>query len=238
MTTTHLQHSRVAATETSLRPLLLLTRGGAAGFVLIVAVLHVVDRKLDPVSGFVSEYVLGDFPWLMRLAFLAVTVALLAMTLLTHRALPRSRRRTIVTGLLAVTTTGSLVAGVFDTDPKAVLVAAPSTSGLIHYWAFMTSVLAALMAMFVLWRLFSCTPSWQEHGRPQLVFATGMLAAFLLTFASTEIVGLTERAFLLVTTTWLVVASGWLARPNEPTERPHTTDARLTSTSATAAVQP
>jgi len=60
-----------------------------------------------------------------------------------------------------------------------------------------------------------------------------MLAAFLLTFASTEMVGLTERAFLLVTMTWLVVASGWLAHADEPAAQPHRTDARVTSRSGT-----
>lgn len=232
MATTHL-HARPVGTGPSLHRLMLLTRAGAVGFILIVTVLHVISSELDPVSGFVSEYVLGDFPWLMRLAFLSVTLALLAMTLLTHRALPRSRRQSVVTGLLTVATAATLAAGLFDTDPKAVLVTAPSTSGLIHYWAFMTSVVAALMAMFLLWRLFSRTPSWQEHARTQLLFAAGMLAAFLLTFASTEMVGLTERAFLLVTMTWLVVASGWLARADEPAAQPHRTDARVTSRSGT-----
>lgn len=231
MTTTHLQHTRPVATETSLRPLLLLTRGGAAGFILIVAVLHVVDRELDPVSGFVSEYVLGDHTWLMRLAFLSVTVALFGMTLLAHRALPASRGRTGVTVLLTVATGGTLAAGVFDTDPKDVLATTPSTSGLIHYWAFMTSVLAFLAATVVLGRLFSRTPGSQEHARPQLVFAAAMLAAFLLMFfSSTEVVGLTQRVYLLAALAWLLVASGWLAHLHEPAPHRDESDTAVAST--------
>lgn len=238
MTTTHLRHTRPDDTGTSLHPLMLLTRAGAIGFILIVGVLHVISSEVHPISGLVSEYVLGDYPWLMRLAFLCLTLALLALTLLAHRALPPSRRRNVVTGLLTVTTIGALVVGVVDTDPKHVFENEPTTSGLIHYWAFLSSAIAALVAMFVLWRLFSRTPGWQQHTRPQLGFAAAMLAAFGLMFASTEIFGLTERTYLLVTMTWLVVASGWLARANEPAGRPDPTDTRLTSTSETAAVQP
>jgi hypothetical protein len=235
MTTTHPPHTRTDGTRTALRPLMVLARAGAVGFTLIVALLHVLSSEFDPVSGLVSEYVLGDYPWLMRLAFLSVTLALFAVTLLVNRALPPSRRRTVAPGLLTVTTASTLVAGVFDTDPKAVLVAAPSTSGLIHYWAFMSSVVAALVAMAVLWRPFSRTPGWREHARPQLLFAAAMLAAFLLTFASTEIVGLTERAFLIVTLTWIVVASGWLAAARKPASGPHSAAANATSTAQAAA---
>lgn len=212
----HPQHTSPDDTRTSLRALMLFARAGAVGFILIVAGLHIISPELDPISGFVSEYVLGDYPWLMRLAFLSVTLALLGMTLLAHRALPPCRRRTVVTGLLSVTTAGTLVAGAFDTDPKAVLTTAPTTSGLIHYWAFMTTVLAFLAAMVALWRLFARTPGWQEHTRPQLLFTSAMLVSFLLMFfSSTEVVGLTERVYLLVALAWLLVASGWLVRENE-----------------------
>ena len=78
MATTHLPHARPQGTETTLRPLMFLARAGAVGFTLIVALLHVISSELDPVSGFVSEYVLGDYPWLMRLAFLSQTLAPLA----------------------------------------------------------------------------------------------------------------------------------------------------------------
>jgi hypothetical protein len=57
-----------------------------------------------------------------------------------------------------------------------------------------------------------------------------MLAAFLLMFSSTEVVGLTERAFLLVILAWLLVASGWFARAHEPASPHEAAVTRVTST--------
>jgi hypothetical protein len=223
------QHTLGDDAGTPLRPLMLLARAGALGFILLLLVLHFVSPGFDPMSRFVSEYVLGDYPWLMRLAFLSVTLALLAMTLLVHRALPPSRRRTVVTGLFGVTAVATLVAGAFDTDSKDVFTEEPSTSGLIHYWAFMISVLALLTGVFVLWRLFAQTPAWRVHARSQLLFASAMLATFLLMLTSVAIVGLAQRVYLLVSLGWLVVASGWLGRADVPARRREEAAARVTS---------
>lgn len=64
-----------------------------------------------------------------------------------------------------------------------------------------------------------------------------MLAAFLLMYVSTEIVGLTQRGYLLVTLTWFLVASGWFARTYKPVRRAEEPGAGVTSTSGTAAVR-
>jgi hypothetical protein len=90
---------------------------------------------------------------------------------------------------------GIAVAGVFDIDPIDVFIEQPSTSGLIHYWAFMVSSAAFLVAVFQLRRLF----------------AGGMLGTVLLLFTPAP-VGLVERLYLLVPLAWVLAAPGWLAQ--------------------------
>ena len=117
----------------------------------------------------------------------------------------------MVSGLLGVTVLGIAVAGVFDIDPIDVFIEQPSTSGLIHYWAFMVSSASFLVAVFQLRRLFADSPGWQRLARPQLLFAGGMLGTFVLLFTPAP-VGLVERLYLLVSLVWVLTASGWLAQ--------------------------
>ena len=81
---------RTDHTDSSLRTLMLVARAAAVGSIILLLVLHIVSSEFDPASRWVSEYVLGDHPWLMRLAFLSMALGLLAITLLVHRALRRA----------------------------------------------------------------------------------------------------------------------------------------------------
>jgi hypothetical membrane protein len=191
--------------------LALVARTGAVGFIVLVLVLHVVSSEFDPASRFISEYVLGDYPWLMRLAFFSLATAFFAIAMLVPRALPKTRRRTVATGLLGVTSLGIFLSGVFDSDP--IDVEEVSTAGGIHDLVGILAFLCLLVGVFQLRRLFADAPGWASLARPQLLFAVVMLLAFLgLMFTSeTDMVGVTQRVWIVVTLAWIVVVSGWLS---------------------------
>jgi hypothetical protein len=45
-------------------------------FVLLLGSLHLLEPEFDPTWRFISEYALGNFGWMMRLAFLALATSL------------------------------------------------------------------------------------------------------------------------------------------------------------------
>ncbi|MCY2968708.1 MAG: DUF998 domain-containing protein [Planctomycetota bacterium] len=47
----------------------------AASFLLLLALLHLLRPDMDPSWRFISEYELGDFGWVMQLAFLALSLS-------------------------------------------------------------------------------------------------------------------------------------------------------------------
>jgi hypothetical protein len=47
-----------------------LSFAGAATFVVLLAALHFIKPELDPSWQFISEYAIGDYGWIMLLAFL------------------------------------------------------------------------------------------------------------------------------------------------------------------------
>jgi hypothetical protein len=53
--------------------------GGAAGFLLILAALHVLKPQLDPSWRLISEYAIGRFGWLMSLAFVCLSASCFAL---------------------------------------------------------------------------------------------------------------------------------------------------------------
>ena len=81
----------------------LLAIAGAGIFAALVVVLHVVEDEFEPSSRFISEYVLGDWGWLMNLAFIALGGAFLAVAHGLRRSLSPGRRVTASVRLMYVT---------------------------------------------------------------------------------------------------------------------------------------
>src|SRR5687768_2450188 len=86
----------------------------AAGalFVAALAAVHLVKPDLDPTWRPISEYALGDFGWLMTLAFVAwaASAMILAVTLGAHI---RTRVGRIGQGFLLLGGLGPLLAAIF-----------------------------------------------------------------------------------------------------------------------------
>jgi hypothetical protein len=47
----------------------------AIAFLVLLAALHFIKPKLDPSWHFISEYAIGDYGWIMALAFLALALS-------------------------------------------------------------------------------------------------------------------------------------------------------------------
>src|SRR5262249_40360257 len=100
-------------------------------FVLLLGALHFLRPEIDPTWRFISEYALGAFGWMMRLAFvsMATSLASAAVAIL-------SEARTVAgyIGLagLGIAAVGFLIAAIFTADRATGSREAATFSGKMH----------------------------------------------------------------------------------------------------------
>lgn len=104
---------------------------GGSLFILLLSLLHMIKPELDPSWHPISEYALGNFGWVMTLAFFAWGIGMLA-TVLTLRPQVKTRVGRIGLVCLAIGALGPILAGIFPTDPITTSMEAMTTTGMIH----------------------------------------------------------------------------------------------------------
>jgi hypothetical membrane protein len=82
---------------------------GAAGFVAVVSILHVLQPGYDPVHQLMSELALGPYGWAMFLAFALIAGSTLSLGL----GIAGVQRAPVLQAVLAVAALGFVGAGVF-----------------------------------------------------------------------------------------------------------------------------
>lgn len=196
-----------------------LSFAGAATFVVLLAALHFIKPELDPSWHFISEYAIGDYGWIMVLAFLSLALAYVSLFVAI-----RSQLRTIVgrigLALLLVSALGLIIAAVFTTDPITVSEDAVTTEGTLHNVGGTLGIAQPFAAALVGWKLVR-NPAWSSAMRP-LLWATGLaLVAFVVSFVSLGVmvsqsggefgpdvlVGWPNRFEVLAYSVWLMVVA-------------------------------
>jgi hypothetical protein len=151
----------------------LLSFAASAAFILCLGALHVLRTDLDPSWRFISEYEIGDYGWVMRLAFFALALSCVSLCVAIV-----SQIRTIAgylgLALLVLSAIGMIVAGIF---------APGRVSGLHEVGAMLDSVpFAALLMSWSLSRNGAWLPVWRT-----LAWTAGIpllgLVIFLLSLA-------------------------------------------------------
>jgi hypothetical protein len=184
---------------------------GLALFVLLLAVLHVVDPDRDPIVLTVSEYVLGPHGWLLPFAGLSLGLGALAVAAAAAAVLPAPRPRAGL-ALLALAGLSMLVVAAFPTDPidptDPVFV---TTAGAVHAVAGILSFTCFAAAGPLLTRPVAAAAGRPGLGRlailpPRgylLFWATGVLDAPLGgLFGEPSATGLGERLMAAAFVAW------------------------------------
>ena len=154
----------------------------AATFVVLLAALHFIKPGLDPSWHFISEYAIGDYGWIMVLAFLSLASSYVSLFL----AL-RSQLRTIAgrigLAMLLFSALGLTLAAIFTTDRITVSANAVTTEGTLHNLGGTLGIAMPFAAVLIGWKL-ARNPAWSSARRP-LLWATALaLVAFLVSFVS------------------------------------------------------
>ena len=197
----------------------LVSLGAAITFVVLRAALHVIKPELDPSWHFISEYGIGDYGWIMVLAFLSLALGYVALF-----ATIRSQTRTVVgrigQALLLVSALGLAIAAVFTTDPTTASKDAATTEGSPHNLGGTLGIAMPFAAALIGWKL-TRNPAWSSAKRP-LLWATGLaLVAFLVSFVSVAVmvsqsggkfgpdvlVGWPNRIEIVAYSVWLMVVA-------------------------------
>jgi hypothetical protein len=179
-------------------------------FVALLGGLHLLEPEFDPRWRFISEYALGGYGWMMRLAFLALAASLLTAAVAIWsqvRTGSRAGTRLGYIGLFALglAALGLLISAVFTTDPVTTSRGAAETlHGKLHVFggSLDYTPIAALLLSFSLAR----NQAWRPM-RKWLFITAGITlaatAAFMFNLPYDGTVGPDVRAglfgrFLLV----------------------------------------
>jgi hypothetical protein len=123
--------------------------GSAALALMVLAVVHVLKRDLDPSRTMISRYALGPYGWLMALCFAswAAASALLFVALATRASSSLDR---VGQSLLLAASVGLAMAARFPMDPVGTPRREMSFSGKMHGMAFLVGVPALVLAASIL----------------------------------------------------------------------------------------
>ncbi len=186
--------------------------------------MHVVKSNLDPTWRMVSEYEMGSHGWLMRLAFVGLGAACAALFVaLRGRVYGRAAR--IGRGFLVAAAAGTVLAGVFASDPITATKAEVTTSGNLHGLGAMLGIPGLLLASTLLTRRLARSSASSPAVTALRVAAAGAwisIAAFAITmavtydgaFSSDVPIGVSNRLLITSYVVWMVAAARLTSRPS------------------------
>jgi Protein of unknown function (DUF998) len=199
-----------------------LSFAGAAVFLVLLAALHVLKPELDPSWRFISEYAIGDYGWMMVLAFLSLALGYVAL-FMALRPQIRTIPGRIGLALLLVSAVGLTMGGLFTTDPITTSHDARTTSGILHSMGGTIGIVMPLAAALISLSL-ARNRGWASARGP-LLWAAGLaVLGFLLslvtmgvmlsrsggTFGPEVLVGWPNRLEIVSYSVWLMVVA-WSA---------------------------
>jgi Protein of unknown function (DUF998) len=205
----------------------LLAFAGAFTFVVLLAALHFIEGELDPSWHFISEYAIGDYGWIMVLAFLSLALSYVSLFVAIHSQLRTIAGRIGLT-LLVVSALGLTIAAIFTTDPITVSEDALTTEGTLHNLGGTLGMAMPFAAGLTGWRL-ARNPAWSS-AKGSLIRATGLaLVAFVVSFVSIGVmvlqsggkfgpevlVGWPNRIEIIAYSVWLMVVAWQAIRVRE-----------------------
>jgi len=149
-------------------------------FLVLLGLLHVLEPEFAPSWRMISEYELGGYGWMMRLAFFSLALATIALWLAV-RPHVQTLGGKLGLGLLVVSAMGIVLGGSFLTDPITTAPSSWTTSGTLHtVGGALMILLSPLATTLVSWSLARHNPAWR-HAVPWLFWPA--LLIWLTTFA-------------------------------------------------------
>jgi hypothetical protein len=184
---------------------------GVAGFLLAILALHFLDPDLSVVDATVSDYALGDYGWLARAGDFSSAVGVIAIALGLRLTLAQGKRVTASWVLLFIAGLGFLASGLFVTNGTEATDF--TAAGIVHLIAGVVSILALVVAAWMLRGVFSRNAGYRHLSRTQHWFAILITAALVGNIVLSEVAeGLSQRVFIAVMVVWWFVLAANVRR--------------------------
>lgn len=124
----------------------------ALGFIILLALLHLIKPELAPSWNFISEYEVGRFGWVMQLAFLSLGLSCLFMVLALWKPLNLAGKTGLL--MLLLSAIGMIIAAVCKTDALNTPVELQTQAGKLHQLGAMLDQVpfAAILITIALFR--------------------------------------------------------------------------------------
>jgi Protein of unknown function (DUF998) len=168
-------NGRIAGQTSWLRLVRLVSLAGIVGFVGAVAALHGLRGDLNPFEQTISEYSLGRYGWLMRGAFGAFGLAVLAIAIGVCLEFEPSISRLVGLGLLVAAAVGLFLDAGFNTDRLGV---AETFDGAVHGDGMLILCLTLPSAAYVLGSGF-VSSGWAFRARVLQALGPAQVVAIL-----------------------------------------------------------
>jgi hypothetical protein len=143
-----------------------------ATFIVLLAALHFIKSDLDPSWRAISEYALGDYGWVMIIAFLAWGLSALSAFVALRSQIHTLAGR-VGLGFLLIGAAGPILAGLFPTDPITTPADAMTTTGTIHALGAVLGDAIPVAATLLTLSLVRKSPAWSSVRKP-LIWATAL----------------------------------------------------------------
>lgn len=151
-------------------------------FVALLLLLHFLKSDLDPSWHFISEYEIGRYGWIMQVAFLALALGNVGLYVAIRNEVG-GLWGWIGSALFLIGTAGTVLGGIFITDPINALPEAVTTSGNLHNLGGALGLAGFLGTLVLSAKLWS-SRMWSSN-RPWVLLATAtLILGFLVSFVS------------------------------------------------------
>jgi hypothetical protein len=203
-----------------------LSFAAAATFVGLLASLHFIKPELDPSWRVISEYALGNYGWIMVIAFLSLAVSCVSL-FVAIRSQIRTLGGKIGLAFLLIAAAGLIIAAIFTTDPITASRDELTTHGNLHGLGAALGTGFPIAAALIGWSL-ARNQAWSPARRSLLwaaglawmgflVFALSMVVMFPDdgTFGPDVLIGWPNRFMMVAYTAWLIVVAWQAIRVRE-----------------------
>lgn len=198
------------------------------GFIVLLILLHLINREVNPTWQPISEYALGNVGWLMNIAFILLGIAFFALGLYFIQNFSKTGAK-IGGGLLILSSFGNFLAGFFNTDPVGTLLEQMTQSGQIHGAAAGLLGLMILATPFILWQFYK-SDALRRRRKPLVIITSLVWLSEIILVVSMAIylsktngiltpdtlIGWPGRVVIVACALWIVFCSSALLKIEEP----------------------
>ncbi len=158
-----------------------LSIASAVLFLILLIALHFIKPEVDPSWRMISEYEIGDFGWVMTLAFLSLSFSYLAIFIAIRSQVKTTAGR-IGLALLLLGVVGSAMGGIFITDPITATKDQLTTHGMLHGIGALLGIPTLPFAATLINCVLARNQAWAS-ARKRLFLSAAVTWIGLITFA-------------------------------------------------------